>query len=337
MRQDSGLPRQRRNVIALDSANRLLIVVDKHPGYRSSIAGRLWAKTQSLPLIEVQHHHAHIAACLAENAWPLQGGKVLGIVLDGSGYGDDGTLWGGEFLQADYHGYTRLGHFRPTVLPGGTQAILQPWRNTWAQLAAVGWEGLAAEFAQLELIRYLQCQPLATLEAMRLRGINSPLSSSCGRLLDAVAAALGLSRDRISYEGQAAIELEAATAGASLAPAYPLEVPRNAAGLWEIDPAPLWRPLLRDLQTGKPRAVIAARFHHGLVATWAATAARICAEHPEITAIVLSGGVFQNALILRDLPAQLQALRRPILTHSTVPTNDGGLALGQAVVALAQR
>ncbi|MDQ5768868.1 carbamoyltransferase HypF [Thiothrix subterranea] len=310
------------------------IVVDKHPGYRSTQLGQQWAREQGLPLIEVQHHHAHVAACMAENGWPVEGGKVLGILLDGLGYGDDGTLWGGEFLLADYSNYERVGHFKPVAMPGGTQAILQPWRNTWAHLQALGWSEVSTCFADLELIQYLQQQPLATLETMLTRGLNSPSSSSCGRLFDAVAAALDCSRDSISYEGQAAIELEALTPACllNIVPAYPFALAKNAAACWEIDPAPLWFELLKDLQTGYCREAIAAQFHQGLIHIISELAQRLWVEYPEIKAIALSGGVFQNAILFNGISQRLQGFGQPVLTHQHVPTNDGGIALGQAVI-----
>ena len=310
------------------------IVVDKHPGYRSTQLGQQWAREQGLPLIEVQHHHAHVAACMAENGWSLDGGKVLGIVLDGLGYGDNGTLWGGEFLLADYSGYKRVGHFKSIAMLGGTQAILQPWRNTWAHLQALGWSEVSTCFADLELIQFLQQQPLATLETMLARGLNSPSSSSCGRLFDAVAAALNCSRESISYEGQAALELEALTPACllNIVPAYPFALEKNAAGCWEIDPAPLWYALLKDLQTGYCREAIAAQFHQGLIHIISELAQRLWVEYPEIKAIALSGGVFQNAILFNGISQRLQGLGQQVLTHQHVPTNDGGIALGQAVI-----
>lgn len=313
------------------------IVVDKHPGYRSTQVGQQWAREQALPVIEVQHHHAHVAACMADNDWPLAGGTVLGIVLDGLGYGDDGTLWGGEFLLADYANYQRVGHFKPIAMPGGTQAILQPWRNTWAHLHALGWDNIAASFADLGLLQFLPQQPLATLETMLARGLNSPLSSSCGRLFDAVAAALDCSRANISYEGQAAIELEALAAAApDSVQSYPFTIAKNAADCWEIDPAPLWYALLHDLQNGTQRATIAARFHQGLIRVIVKLAQRLCVEYPDIQAVALSGGVFQNALLFNGISQQLTDAGVRVLTHQHVPTNDGGIALGQAVIGAAQ-
>ena len=313
------------------------IVVDKHPAYRSTQGGQQLARELAVPLIEVQHHHAHLAACLAENGWELHDGKVLGIVLDGLGYGDDGTLWGGELLLADYVSAERVGHFKPVAMPGGTQAILQPWRNLWAQLHSAGWDALAAQFGELDVWQFLQQQPLATLQTMLQKGLNSPLSSSCGRLFDAVAAALDCSRASIQYEGQAAIELEAITPACllHLVPPYPFAVQTNPAGLLEIDPAPMWWALLHDLQSGYDRATVAAHFHQGLLQVLVDSCALLAAQHA-LKTVVLSGGVLQNVLLFTHLQARLQARGLTVLTHSQVPTNDGGLSLGQAAIAAAQ-
>ena len=313
------------------------IVVDKHPAYRSTQGGQQLARELAVPLIEVQHHHAHLAACLAENGWELHDGKVLGIVLDGLGYGDDGTLWGGELLLADYVSAERVGHFKPVAMPGGTQAILQPWRNLWAQLHSAGWDALATQFCELDVWQFLQQQPLATLQTMLQKGLNSPLSSSCGRLFDAVAAALDCSRASIQHEGQAAIELEAITPACllHLVPPYPFAVQTNPAGLLEIDPAPMWWALLHDLQSGYDRATVAAHFHQGLLQVLVDACALLAAQHA-LKTVVLSGGVLQNVLLFTHLQARLQARGLTVLTHSQVPTNDGGLSLGQAAIAAAQ-
>ena len=185
------------------------IAVDMHPDYLSSNLGRERAAADGCRIEEVQHHHAHIASCLAENAIPLGTRPVLSIALDGLGLGPDGTLWGGEFLLADYKTFERVGCFPPVTMPGGAQAVRQPWRNTFAHLdAAIGWERCKRNHAGLELVRTLDTKPLATLAAMMHKGINSPRSSSCGRLFDAVAAAVGICQDAVSYEGEAAIALE---------------------------------------------------------------------------------------------------------------------------------
>ncbi len=186
------------------------IVVDRHPEYLSTKLGHAEAGHREIPLLEVQHHHAHVAACLAENGYPLEAPAVLGIVLDGLGLGDDGTMWGGEFLLADYLGFRRLARLRPVAMPGGAQAVREPWRNLYAHLtAAIGWAGLTARFAALDLHVYLDGKPRALLDAMIAKQINAPPASSCGRLFDAVAAALGICRERQAYEGEAAMRLEA--------------------------------------------------------------------------------------------------------------------------------
>jgi hydrogenase maturation protein HypF len=186
------------------------LVIDAHPEYLSNKLGHQQAEAGELPLWKVQHHHAHIAACLAENAWPLSAGKVLGIALDGLGFGDDGSLWGGEFLLADYYGSQRLASFKAVALVGGSQAMREPWRNTYSHLLAVmDWQELVAGYDDLELLSFLKKKPIATLNTMLNKQLNSPLASSVGRLFDAVAAAIGVCRDKVFYEGQAAIELEA--------------------------------------------------------------------------------------------------------------------------------
>lgn len=313
------------------------LLADLHPNYRSTQHARELADELELPLIQVQHHHAHIAGVMAENGWPLQGGRVLGIALDGSGYGGDGTVWGGEFLLADYLDYRRLGAIRPTPLPGGTQAILQPWRNSFSHLhTALGWERVRAEWGALEAIGWLDRQPVKTLLRMVEGGINSPLSSSCGRLFDALAALLGICRESISYEGQAAIELETAALAARTqeAPGYPLRIDTDGA-LWLLDPAPLWPAMLDDLQSGTAAQTIAWRFHLGLASAVAEMAVRL-AQASDVTTVALSGGVFQNRTLFELVTPRLRDAGLRVLTHSRVPANDGGISLGQAAIGAAR-
>ena len=306
--------------------------VDLHPEYLSSKLGRQLCSDDGLPLVEVQHHHAHIAACLAENLWPCEGGAVLGVALDGVGYGDDGTLWGGEWLRADYQQYQRLARIKPVPLLGGTQAILQPWRVAYAHLAALGWQEIAQEFAALDGIRHLKTKPLKTLDAMRTRGFNSPLSSACGRLFDAAAALIGVCRENISYEGQAAIELEALADGDSAV--YPCEFVESQ-GVLELDPALIWYGILSDLLTGETCSTIAARFHNSVAAAVIELCSHLAARH-NFDIVALSGGVFQNARLSAAVEAGLQKRGVQVLSHQRVPANDGGLALGQAIIAAAQ-
>ena len=308
------------------------VVVDLHPDYRSTRFGRELATAQAIELIEVQHHHAHIASVLADNHWPRDAGPVLGVALDGLGMGDDGTLWGGEFLRADYTDYARIAHLPAVPLPGGTRALLEPWRNTWSQLQSqLGWERVTERWGGLELIDWLQQQPLTTFEQMVARGLNSPLSSSCGRLFDAVAGALGIRRDIITYEGQAAIELEnlAATVPDETG-AYTVELDQG-----RLTTGTLWTALLDDLADGEDHARIAARFHNGLAAAICDTVATLTSEH-DLDTVALSGGVFQNRTLFESIEKDLSQRGLTVLSHRQVPTNDGGISLGQALVAAAR-
>jgi hydrogenase maturation protein HypF len=328
-----------------------IVAVDLHPEYLSRKLGLELADNEGVVLAEVQHHHAHIAACLAEHGVAIDAPPVLGVVLDGLGYGDDATLWGGEFLLADYRDYRRLARFKPVAMPGGAQAIFEPWRNTYAHLmACLGRQALADTFGDLELSAYLAGKPCALLDAMLSRGLNSPLASSCGRLFDAVAAAAGLSRERAAYEGQAAVEFEAlvdrATLSCEEASAYRFDcafgVAGEGAGLPQLDPAPMWRALLRDLAKATPLPRIAARFHLGLAQAIVRLVERLCSEHDRGAGmapmrVALSGGVFQNRVLLEEVVARLESGGRRVLCPRQVPANDGGLALGQAVVAAARR
>jgi hydrogenase maturation protein HypF len=318
-----------------------LLVADMHPEYLSAKLAKERAASNDLPLLEVQHHHAHIASCLAENGVPLNAPPVLGVAIDGLGYGDDGTIWGGEFLLADYRGYRRVAAFKPVAMVGGVQAIREPWRNTYAHLVAgPGWTQFVERFSALELYRYLSAKPLATIDRMLETGLNVPLASSCGRLFDAVAAALGLCADRALFEGQGAMELEAlAESGRSAtAPPYSFAITGQAAGgLLYLDPLPMWEGLLEDIGSSTPVARMASRFHYGL-----AGAIRDMVEsiRDTITAppdtIALSGGCFQNKLLIEEVVRLLEADGLNCLMHTKVPTNDGGLALGQAAIAAAR-
>jgi hydrogenase maturation protein HypF len=314
-----------------------LVAIDRHPGYLSTKLGRELAEAAGLEVVEVQHHHAHVAACLAENGVPLDAEPALGVALDGLGYGEDGTIWGGEFLRADYRGFARVGHFRAVPMPGGAQAIREPWRSAYAHLSqAFGWERFVREHGRLDLATWLQTRPLATLDAMLERGLNCPLSSSCGRLFDAVAAALGICRARTSYEGQAAILLEACVDDAALDAAgggYPFAI-QDAPGRSVLDPALMWQALLADLACGTPAPVMAARFHLGLADAILDMAWALSRGPSE--PVALSGGVFQNRLLLERVSEGLRARGLTVLSHRLVPAGDGGLALGQAAVAAAR-
>lgn len=293
-----------------------MVAVDAHPGYRATQAGQ----GMGLPVVEVWHHHAHLASCLAENGWPLTGGKVAGIILDGTGLGPDGTLWGGEVLLGDYHGFTRRQWLKPAPLVGGDRAAREPWRNALVRLDQAG----LSDWAD----RLFPDKPRDLARQSAAKGINAPVSSSAGRLFDAVAACLGLCPGGQSYEGEAAMRLEALASGSGDRDEYPYATDGE-----EIDPAPMFQALAADVAAGRPAQDMAMRFHRFLAAALA-DAAKVCIDKADAKSIALSGGCFQNALLARLVLEELRGL--PVLTHNTTPANDGGLALGQAVIAAAR-
>ncbi|RCJ23537.1 carbamoyltransferase HypF [Nostoc sp. ATCC 43529] len=317
-----------------------IIAIDKHSEYLSSKVGKEFAEKNQIKINPVQHHHAHIAACMAENHIPLDSPPVLGIALDGLGYGEDGKLWGGEFLLADYRKITRLATFKPVAMIGGEQAIYQPWRNTYAQLIAANfWDSWQEKYADLEIVQFLNNKPLKLLNQLIYKGINSPPASSVGRLFDAVAAAIGIYRDECSYEGQAAIAMEALVNANNLNNdkemlIYPFEF-SLLDSIYCIDPRPMWQGLLDDLQQQIPKSVIAGKFHKGLANAIVEMVKLLCQENI-INHVVLTGGVFQNCILLELVSKSLETLGIKVLTHRLVPANDGGLSLGQAVITAAQ-
>jgi hydrogenase maturation protein HypF len=327
-----------------------VVAHDLHPEYLSTkYAVDLADKgAADVELVGVQHHHAHIASCLADNGVD---GPVIGVAFDGTGYGNDGTIWGGEFLVADLAGFERAGHLAPVPMPGGAAAIRQPWRMAAAYLDAAF---AGSPPGGLDVARRNQ-RLWAHVRTLARRGVNSPVSSSAGRLFDAVAAILGV-RDAINYEGQAAVELEqladpgehgaypaAITGSADAGPvserstvATPVlaRVGTGAEPL-RIAAADLVRAVVDDLSAGADRGVIAARFHNGVAGLIADCCLRLRERHG-LSGVALSGGVFQNLLLLRTTVGRLEAQGFQVLVHSRVPCNDGGISLGQAVVAAAR-
>jgi hydrogenase maturation protein HypF len=289
---------------------------DLHPDYRATRHAE--ARARARPLVRVQHHHAHLAACLAENLWPRDGGPVAGVILDGLGLGSDGTVWGGEVLLGDYGGFTRAAWLRPAPLVGGDAAQRDPWRNTLVRLDQAG----LADMADRVLADY----PVALARQAVAAGVNAPLSSSAGRLFDAVAGLLGIATTGQSYEGEAAMRLETLATREPGALPYPIG---DDAG--EIDPAPMFRAIAHDLAADTPRETIAARAHAGIARAFC-RAARSLVDKGEARAVALSGGCFQNVTLLGLCRAELEGI--PTLIHTKTPANDGGLALGQVVVAL---
>ncbi len=312
------------------------IAVDLHPQYLSTRHGQSLSSKTGSPLFSIQHHHAHTAACLVDNNWPLLQSEVISVVLDGLGLGDDGHIWGGEVLQADYAGYKRLACLKPVPMLGGTQSILEPWRSLYSQLVThCNWNQINKEYKELEVIRFLNSKPTQVLNKMILSKLNSPLTSSCGRLFDAVAAATGICREGISYEGQAAIEFEAVIREKDLDRATPYQFDLETEELVEINPAPMWRQLLDDVKSGVSKSVISCRFHTGLAQALLYTVQK-SQNHTGLSTVALTGGVFQNQTLFTLLKRMLEEAGFVVLTHSQVPTNDGGLALGQAAICSAR-
>jgi len=294
-----------------------VVAYDLHPEYLST----KYALDLDLDACGVQHHHAHIASCLADNG---HDGPVIGVAFDGTGYGTDGTLWGGEFLIADLAGFQRAGHLAPVPVPGGAAAIRQPWRMAAAYLRAAFPGGPPPG---LDVIKRNE-RNWAAVTSMAARGVNAPLSSSAGRLFDAVAALLSV-RDTINYEGQAAVELEQ-LADPGETGSYRAAI--TGQGPFLIDGAGLVRAATGELTEGAPAPLIAARFHNG-VAALIEEGCALARERHGLRTVALSGGVFQNVLVAERAAARLEARGFRVLTHSRVPCNDGGISLGQAVVA----
>ncbi len=301
-----------------------LIVHDLHPDYASTRYALTRAHEQGLPVIGVQHHHAHVASCLADNE---HDGPVLGVAFDGTGYGHDGAIWGGELLLGDARAVQRFAHLRYVGMPGGDRAIVEPRRMAIAYLLdsgldpAVIWPDLGREG---ELLAQVARRPSL-----------SPLTSSVGRLYDAVAAILGV-RERVTFEGQAAMELEwlAASAANEELPAYPFDLERDASGTWVLDMRRCIRAIVAE-RAHREHASISLRFHLTIVEAIRAVVAEARREHG-IDATALSGGVFANALLLERAVRTLSLDGVTVLRHRRVCPNDGGIALGQLAVAMAQ-
>ena len=313
-----------------------LIVHDLHPDYASTNYARERSAATGVPLLAVQHHHAHVASCMAEHGLDA---PVIGVSFDGTGYGTDGAIWGGEFLVSDYRHFRRAAHLRHVGLPGGDSAVREPWRMAVSHVRDAG---LSTD----SLMGRVDRAKLRTINQMLERRINTPLTSSAGRLFDAIASLVGL-RDTVSYEGQAAIELEWLAAevecDGEMPPdgAYPFELaaprsPENGgvAATYEIDTRPLIRAVVADVQSGIEPRRIARRFHATVVEIIAATCAAIRKE-TQIEAVVLSGGVFMNARVASHSAARLSADGFRVYRHVLVPPNDGGLCLGQLVIGAA--
>jgi hydrogenase maturation protein HypF len=303
------------------------IAYDLHPDYLATRYALDRAAEESLPTLAVQHHHAHIAACLAENDHPGDC-PVIGLSLDGTGYGQDGAIWGGEILVADYVGYERRYHLAYVPLPGGDKAIREPWRIALAHLhqAGLAWEADLPPVIYAKQMATNAGAPLDLLQRQITQGLNAPPTSSMGRLFDAVASLLGI-RQTANYEAQAAIELEALV-GTHEVGEYPFSINRQI-----LDPSPMFQELLNDLRDGLSVSTLAGRFHN----TIAKLLHRACQEirlETRINEVALSGGVWQNKTLLSKTTQLLMDDGFAVFLHRQVPTNDGGIALGQAAIAI---
>ncbi len=301
------------------------VACDLHPDYLSTRAAGAFAQRAGLPApLPIQHHRAHIAACLADNGWPRDAGAVIGVALDGTGYGDDGAIWGGEWLIGDYAGLRRAAHLEYLPLPGGDAATRQPARLAAGYLyaslgAAAVPAGLLPDARQGLLFQQIE------------RRLNTPLTSSMGRLFDAVSALLGICRE-VSYEAQAAIELEQSAAPADAWTGYPFGLDPAPDGTLLVRLRLLLAALLEEQRRGAPAPTLAGRFHVTVAQIITAVCRRLRAAGGPTT-VALSGGVFQNRLLTRLTVPLLEEAGFRVLLHQHVPTNDGGIALGQAVLA----
>ena len=299
------------------------IAHDLHPEYLSTKYATEREGSEGVELVAVQHHHAHLAACLAEHG---SAGPAVGAIFDGTGYGEDGTVWGGELLLGDLSSFRRVGMLLPVRLPGGERAIRQPWRMACAWLAVLEDGPPALPRALRGRVDERAWRQVAELART---GVASPLTTSMGRLFDAVAALCGL-RPEVSYEGQAAIELEAACSRAELAP-YPL--PLGGGGeLLVLDARATIEAVAADIEAGVPVGAVATRFHAAVAGATAAACARAAAEHG-VKQVALSGGVFQNRRLLSETAAGLETAGLQVLIPERLPCNDGGIAYGQVAVA----
>ncbi len=297
-----------------------LIAADLHPDYLSTKYALALSQREKLPLVQVQHHHAHLASCLADNGW-ASNDPVIGLTFDGTGLGTDGVIWGGEVLVGGYAGYERRFHLSEAPLPGGEAAIRHPSRIALAYLSAFGldWD---PDFSPVET---LCAQDRTVLRSLLDNHINTPLTTSMGRLFDAVSALIGI-RQTATYEGQAAIELESAC-DQNETSAY--QIPFSGQ---EMQLKPLFEQIVADLYAGISPSVLSARFHNGLAQMTAQVCQQIRSES-SINTVAFSGGVWQNKTLLLKTTHLLRQAGFELLLHRQVPTNDGGICLGQVMVA----
>jgi hydrogenase maturation protein HypF len=306
-----------------------IVAYDLHPEYLSTkYALELDNRSSHLRLVPVQHHHAHIVSCMADNKIES---PVIGVALDGTGYGSDRRIWGGEFMVADYKGFQRLGHLEYLPLPGGAAAIKRPYRTATGYLVRLLGDG--SLYPRPDFLKHIDPVEIELIRQQLQTGLNSPLNSSMGRLFDAVSALIGI-RGEIDYEGQAAVELEMAAydaIGKVGDSDYPFSI-TGSDGVRIIQLKDLFTDIVEELHQGISKATIAAKFHN-TVAKMICEMSRIIAGETGINQVALSGGCFQNRLLFRKVVPMLESAGLSVLVHRQVPCNDGGISLGQAVIA----
>ena len=300
-----------------------IIACDLHPDYLSTQYAEEIKVEKGLKVVRVQHHHAHIVSCMAENNIKE---KVIGVAYDGTGYGDDSNIWGGEFLLCDLKEYLRVGHLKYYPLPGGDKAIMEPWRMAYSYLYSIF--GSKAKTLDIDFNRRMGYDKLSIIEKMIDKNINSPLTSSCGRLFDAVSSLIGI-RDEISYEGQAATELESFCAS-GIKEKYKFRIHKEGEE-FIIDPQEIFIDIIKDLKGGIDKRVMAAKFHNTIAEFTLYLCGKI-RKSAGINKVALSGGVFQNRYLTEKIISLLKKDDFQVYIQRKVPPNDGGISLGQAVV-----
>jgi hydrogenase maturation protein HypF len=301
-----------------------VVAYDLHPDYLST----RYAMEQDKPLIGIQHHHAHIASCMAENGLD---GKVIGVACDGTGYGTDGNIWGCEFLIADYCGFQRYAHLEYVPLPGGDSAVKEPYRMAISYLYHVFSEGMLD--LNIPLLKRIDEKKIRTIIRMIESKVNSPYTSSSGRLFDAVSSIIGI-RDTITYEAQAAIELEM-MAQTDIKDRYTFTLQKNClpngGRCFDISVKDMIIEIVDEVKHNVPQPIISAKFHNTLAEMISSICEKISNES-KINRVVLSGGTFQNMYLLGKVLESLENRELELYIHKQVPSNDGGISLGQAVI-----
>ena len=315
-----------------------LIVCDKHEGYYSSVFAKEYGQKNNIPLTQVAHHYAHFVSCMVDNALPKSHPKIIGVVLDGLGLGENNELWGGEFFIGNYEGYERVGTFKSVGLAGLDKAGKEPWRNLLSHLEAkLTFAHIYTKYPSLEAVQQLQDKPYQMMLQVLSKEHLSPKVSSVGRLFDAVAASLGICFDQLQYEGQAAMELEALVDEDILHQesdvlAYPFLIVKD--DLPYVEPCSMWERLFADLANGEARSTIATRFHKGLAMSIVQMVQLV--SKGKIKEVSLSGGVMQNKVLVEQITVRLEEQNFQVYTHHIIPAGDQGVCVGQVFGVIAR-